>query len=163
MIEDLARTNLLDQTLVVVSSEMGRKPKIGDPRSGGVTGAGRDHWTACQSILLAGGGIRGGQTYGASDRYGEYPDEKPLSPASITKTVYHAMGIDNLMAFDREQRPLQHCRGRAGAGGVVLRNVGGRPSSLRVERVTHASSSAAIPGNSLPSSSSSEAPPPVEM
>jgi len=106
LIEDLARTNLLDQTLVMVSSEMGRKPKIGDPRSGGVQGAGRDHWTACQSILLAGGGIRGGQTFGASDKYGEYPDEKPLSPSDITKTAYHAMGIDNLMAFDREERPF---------------------------------------------------------
>ena len=106
LIEDLAQTNLLDQTLVVVSSEMGRKPKIGDPRSGGVQGAGRDHWTACQSILLAGGGVRGGQTFGASDKYGEYPDEKPLSPSDITKTVYYAMGIDNLMAFDREERPF---------------------------------------------------------
>src|SRR5207253_8159340 len=73
LLDDLHQRGLLDETLVVVSSEMGRKPRIGDPRSGGQNGAGRDHWTACQSILLAGGGIRGGQVYGASDRRAEYP------------------------------------------------------------------------------------------
>jgi hypothetical protein len=91
--------------LLLVTSEMGRKPKIGDPRSGGVTGAGRDHWTHCLTDIMAGGGLRGGQTYGSSDRYGEYPSEKPLTPADITKTVYHAMGITDLQAFDAENRP----------------------------------------------------------
>jgi hypothetical protein len=105
LIEDLAQRGLLDQTLVLVSSEMGRKPKIGDPRSGGKTGAGRDHWTHCLTDVLAGGGIRGGQTYGASDRYGEYPADKPVTPADITKTVYHAMGIHNLQAADSQGRP----------------------------------------------------------
>ncbi len=106
LIEDLTDRGLLDQTLVVVSSEMGRKPLIGDRRSGGVAGAGRDHWTACQSILMAGGGIRGGQVYGSTDRFGEYPAEKPLSPADITRTVYHAMGVHDLSAVDREGRPF---------------------------------------------------------
>jgi uncharacterized protein (DUF1501 family) len=96
---------MLDETLLLVISEMGRKPKIGDPRSGGVTGAGRDHWTHCLTDIMAGGGLRGGQTYGSSDRYGEYPSEKPLTPADITKTVYHAMGITDLQAFDAENRP----------------------------------------------------------
>jgi hypothetical protein len=105
LIEDLAQRGLLDQTLVLVTSEMGRKPKIGDPRSGGKTGAGRDHWTHCLTDLLAGGGIRGGQTYGASDRYGEYPDDKPVTPADITKTVYYAMGVHNLEASDSQGRP----------------------------------------------------------
>ncbi len=63
LIEDLHGRGLLDDTLVLVSSEMGRKPLIGDRRSGGVEGAGRDHWTACQSVLFAGGGVRGGQVY----------------------------------------------------------------------------------------------------
>jgi len=57
------------------------------------------------SAILAGGGIRGGQTYGASDRLGEYPADKPLTPADVTKTVYHAMGIDNLEAIDPTGRP----------------------------------------------------------
>lgn len=106
LIEDLANRGLLEDTLVLVSSEMGRKPLIGDRRSGGVEGAGRDHWTTCMSMLLAGGGVRGGQVYGSTDRYGEYPDEKPLSPADVTRTVYHAMGIDSLAAIDREGRPF---------------------------------------------------------
>lgn len=105
LIEDLAQRGLLDQTLLLVTSEMGRKPKIGDPRSGGVSGAGRDHWTHCLTDVLAGGGVRGGQTYGASDRLGEYPADRPLTPADITKTVYHAMGVHDLEARDREGRP----------------------------------------------------------
>jgi len=105
LIEDLANRGMLDQTLLLVTSEMGRKPKIGDPRSGGVSGAGRDHWTHCLTDVLAGGGIRGGQTYGSSDRFAEYPANKPVTPADITKTVYHAMGIHNLEAIDHQNRP----------------------------------------------------------
>lgn len=105
LIEDLSQRGLLDQTLLLVTSEMGRKPKIGDPRSGGATGAGRDHWTHCLTDLLAGGGIRGGQTYGSSDRFAEFPASKPLTPADITKTVYHAMGVNDLEAFDTQGRP----------------------------------------------------------
>jgi uncharacterized protein (DUF1501 family) len=106
LIEDLAARGMLDSTLVMVTSEMGRKPKIGDPRSGGVSGAGRDHWTHCLTDILAGGGIRGGQTYGASDRYAEYPATNPVTPADVSKTVYHAMGIDNLEATDKQGRPF---------------------------------------------------------
>lgn len=106
LIEDLADRGMLDETLLMITSEMGRRPKIGDPRSGGVGGAGRDHWTHCLTDLLAGGGIRGGQAYGTSDRYGEYPASRPVTPADVTKTVYHAMGIDNLEAFDKQNRPF---------------------------------------------------------
>ncbi|MCI0462578.1 MAG: DUF1501 domain-containing protein, partial [Gemmataceae bacterium] len=105
LIDDLAQRGLLDTTLLMVTSEMGRKPKIGDPRSGGPSGAGRDHWTHCMSVLLAGGGIRGGQTHGASDRRGEYPADRRVTPADIAKTVYHAMGIRDLEARDKENRP----------------------------------------------------------
>ena len=105
LVEDLSERGMLDETLLMITSEMGRKPKIGDPRSGGVTGAGRDHWTHCLTDVLAGGGIRGGQTYGTSDRYGEYPATRPITPADVTKTVYHAMDIHNLEAFDNQNRP----------------------------------------------------------
>lgn len=105
LVEDLADRGMLDETLLLVTSEMGRKPKIGDPRSGGVGGAGRDHWTHCLTNVLAGGGIRGGQTYGSSDRYAEYPASNPLTPADIVKTVYHAMGIHDLEAMDNQNRP----------------------------------------------------------
>ena len=105
LVEDLSERQLLDQTLLLVNSEMGRTPKIGDPRSGGVSGAGRDHWTHCQTVLMAGGGIQGGRTYGSSDRLGEYPEQHPLTPADIAKTVYHAMGINDLRAEDSQGRP----------------------------------------------------------
>jgi hypothetical protein len=107
LLADLHQRGLLEQTLVMVTSEMGRKPKIGDPRSGGTSGAGRDHWTHCQSVLLAGGGVRGGQAYGTTDRYGEYPADNPVTPADIAKSVYHAVGIDNLQATDNQGRPYQ--------------------------------------------------------
>jgi uncharacterized protein (DUF1501 family) len=104
LIEDLACRGLLEQTLLLVNSEMGRTPRIGDPRSGGSSGAGRDHWTHCLSVLLAGGGIQGGQVYGSSDRRGEYPAHKPVTPAHIAKTVYHAMGIHDLTATANDGR-----------------------------------------------------------
>jgi uncharacterized protein (DUF1501 family) len=106
LLDDLHQRGLLDDTLVLVTSEMGRKPRIGDPRSGGTSGAGRDHWTACQSVLLAGGGIRGGQVFGASDRRAEYPADNVVGPEHIARTVFHGMGIDDLHAVDREGRPF---------------------------------------------------------
>lgn len=105
LIEDLALRNLLDQTTVLVTSEMGRTPKIGDPRSGGVAGAGRDHWTHLLTNVMAGGGIRGGQVYGSSDRLAEYPADKPITPAHVVHTVYHSMGITDLQARDAQNRP----------------------------------------------------------
>ena len=106
LLDDLHRRGLLGSTLVLVTSEMGRKPRVGDPRSGGTSGAGRDHWTACQSVLLAGGGVRGGQVFGTTDKRAEYPDQNPVAPEHIARTVFHAMGIDDLHATDREGRPF---------------------------------------------------------
>jgi uncharacterized protein (DUF1501 family) len=107
LLDDLDQRGLLEQTLVLVNSEMGRQPKVGDPRSGGINGAGRDHWTNCMSVLFAGGGIRGGQTYGTSDRIGAYPADKKVAPEDIARTVYDAMGIEDLEAVDREGKPFQ--------------------------------------------------------
>lgn len=104
-LEDLAGRGLLEQTLVMVSSEMGRKPLVGDPRSGGKAGAGRDHWTACMSVLMAGGGIQGGRVYGGTDKHAAYPERIPVGPEDVTRTVYYAMGIDNLEAVDLSGRP----------------------------------------------------------
>ena len=100
-LEDLSSRGLLDETLVLVTSEMGRMPKVGDRRSGGPLGAGRDHWTACMSVLMAGAGIKGGQVVGETDARAEYPEDRPIHPEDITKTVYYAMGIDNLEAKDK--------------------------------------------------------------
>jgi hypothetical protein len=104
LVEDLAARGLLDETLLLVTSEMGRTPKIGDRRSGGVAGAGRDHWTHAQSIVMAGGGIRGGQFYGTTDKLGERPADKPVTPADVAKTIYQQMGVHDLEAKDPDGR-----------------------------------------------------------
>ena len=106
LMEDLATSGMLDDTLVLVTSEMGRMPKVGDRRSGGKIGAGRDHWTACMSVLMAGGGIQGGREIGATDARAEYPKHRPIDPADVVKTVYHAMGITDLEATDPLGRPF---------------------------------------------------------
>lgn len=103
--EDMSGRGLLDETLVMVTSEMGRMPKVGDRRSGGTIGAGRDHWTSCMSVLMAGAGIRGGQVVGETDARAELPKDRPIRPEDITKTVYYAMGISDLEAKDKLGRP----------------------------------------------------------
>jgi hypothetical protein len=85
LLEDLHQRGLLETTLVVVVGEFGRSPKV--------SGAGRDHWPACYSALLAGAGIRGGQVYGASDRVGGYVRDNPVSPESFGATLFHALGV----------------------------------------------------------------------
>jgi hypothetical protein len=104
-LEDMSAQGLLDETLVLVTSEMGRTPKIGDRRSGGVAGAGRDHWTACMSVLMAGGGVQGGRAIGETDDKAMLPKDRPIYPEDITKTVYYAMGIQDLEAQDDLGRP----------------------------------------------------------
>lgn len=94
LLEDLDDRGLLDRTLVVVLTEFGRAPQIGKTFQNSGGPAGRDHWSSCFSVLLAGGGVAGGQLYGRSDARGAYPAEKALSPSDITATVYHALGID---------------------------------------------------------------------
>ena len=88
LLTDLARRGLLDETLVLWVGEFGRTPQI-NPKS-----AGREHWPRCYSAVLAGGGVRGGAVYGASDAIGAFPREKPVSPADLTATMYHALGVD---------------------------------------------------------------------
>jgi hypothetical protein len=85
LLEDLQQRGLLETTLVVMVGEFGRSPKIAN--------AGRDHWPACYSAMLAGGGIRGGTVYGASDKIGAYVDSTPVSPEDFGATLFHALGI----------------------------------------------------------------------
>lgn len=104
LLEDLESRGLLEETLVLVAAEMGRTPKVGDPRTGGKGPPGRDHWIHCQTALMAGGGIRG-QLYGASDRIAAYPADRPVYPEDLAATVYHALGIEQQLLFtDREGR-----------------------------------------------------------
>ena len=107
LLADLDQRGLLDETLVAAYGEFGRTPKINDSKN-----VGRDHWGACQSAVLAGGGIRGGQIYGASDRHAAYPKENPVSPADLLATIYHALGVPgDAMIFDQQQRPHRVCQG----------------------------------------------------
>jgi hypothetical protein len=100
LLEDLHSRGLLDDTLVVWMGDMGRTPRIN-------AGAGRDHWSFCYSIVMAGGGVRGGQVFGASDRSASYPSTNPVHPADIAATIYHCLGIDPRAHFDDHQgRPL---------------------------------------------------------
>ncbi len=88
LISDLHDRGLLSRTLVVVVGEFGRSPKIqtqGEP--------GRVHWPDCFSAILAGGGIRGGAAYGASDKIGAYVKDRPVRPQDLGATIYHALGI----------------------------------------------------------------------
>jgi hypothetical protein len=106
LLEDLAQRGLLDETLVAAVGEFGRTPRINN------TG-GRDHWGPCQSALLAGGGIRGGQVYGASDRIAAYVRDRPVSPADFLATIYHAFGLSpDRELRDREGRPHRLVDGR---------------------------------------------------
>lgn len=86
LLDDLQDRGLLESTLVVAVGEFGRTPKINDK-------AGRDHWNPCYSALLAGAGVRGGAIVGASDRKGEYPVDRPATPADLGATILSRMGI----------------------------------------------------------------------
>jgi hypothetical protein len=94
LIRDLDQRGMLDSTLVMVTTEFGRTPKINGT-------SGRDHWPRVFSIALAGGGIKKGSVYGASDPTGGEPDSDPLTVEDYAATVYHLLGIDfdkNLIA-----------------------------------------------------------------
>ncbi len=87
LIDDLDERGLLDSTLVVAMGEFGRTPKIN-------TEGGRDHWPDCYTVLLAGGGVRGGSVVGSSDRLGAYPATDPVTPADLAATIFWRFGID---------------------------------------------------------------------
>ena len=94
LIEDLADRGLLRETLVLVLTEFGRAPQIGRTFQNSGGPGGRDHWSNCFSVVLAGGGLPGGTVYGSSDAKGAFPADKPLTPADLTATVYRLLGID---------------------------------------------------------------------
>ncbi len=85
MLEDLDRRGLLDETLVVCMAEFGRTPRLD-------SNGGRGHWGSVFSVTLAGGGIRGGQVYGSSDRIGAYPTEGRVRPEDLSATIWHCLG-----------------------------------------------------------------------
>ena len=107
LLEDLSRSGRLDETLIVWVGEFGRAPVIN-----GSTG--RDHHPRCYSGLMAGGGIRGGQVFGASDQHAAYPADKPVSPHDLVATMYHALGVPaDTVLHDSQNRPHRIRAGRA--------------------------------------------------
>jgi len=86
LLEDLASRGLLTNTMVVSMGEFGRTPKV-NPAGG------RDHCPACWTIMMAGGGIKGGQVIGASDDIGATPKDRPTTPAEVAATIFHSLGI----------------------------------------------------------------------
>jgi Protein of unknown function (DUF1501) len=103
LLVDLHERGLLDSTLVVVTGEFGRTPRI-------IPGEfpGRQHWPTCYSAIVAGGGIRGGMVYGASDKIAAYVKDKPVRPQDLGATIYHALRVplDLRLGKDGFTRPI---------------------------------------------------------
>jgi hypothetical protein len=103
LLTDLKQRGLLERTLVVALGEFGRSPKIqtqGQP--------GRVHWPDCFSAILAGGGIKGGAVYGASDKIGAYVKDRPVRPQDLGATIYHALDVplETSLSKDGVRRPI---------------------------------------------------------
>jgi hypothetical protein len=112
LMEDLDARGLLDETLVVLMGEMGRTPQING-------NGGRDHWTFCYSVLLAGAGVRGGSVYGASDGQAAYVRDRPVRIRDLVATIYQCLGIDPaLPVYDQGRRPIPVAQ-----GGQALRDI----------------------------------------
>ena len=106
LLEDLDQRGMLEETLVVCMAEFGRTPRFNNR-------GGRDHWGHVFSVALAGGGVRGGQVYGASDRIGGYPKEGRVLPEELTATIFHLLGHDpHTEIHDPQGRPLAISRGQ---------------------------------------------------
>jgi hypothetical protein len=102
LITDLDRRGLLNETLVVCTSEHGRTPQINKAQGGG-----RDHWSRVYSSLVAGGGTARGKVVGASDKQAGDVSDRPISPKDLLATMYHLLGIDpHTQILDRQNRPL---------------------------------------------------------
>ena len=134
LVRDLDQRGLLESTLVVVTGEMGRSPKVNRH-------AGREHWTKCGFCLLTGGGIQPGSVYGKSDNIGAYPEVDPVSPGDLVATLYPLLGIAPAMSvpdlFGRPAhiahggRPLQAILARSTTVGARLRNSAAAAHLLR--------------------------------
>jgi hypothetical protein len=112
LITDLESRGLLDETLILVLGEFGRSPRISN-------GAGRDHWPRCYSLLLAGGGVKGGAVFGRSDRIGSDPSENPVNPNDLVATFYSLLGIDPESELpDMLGRPI-----KVGGNGRIIREI----------------------------------------
>ena len=105
LLDDLDDSGLLDSTMIVMGGEFGRTPKLSTlPEH--YKEAGRDHWGAVQTLFFAGGGIRGGNVVGSSDKIGGYPASDPQKPENMAASIYSALGIPATATWqDEVDRP----------------------------------------------------------
>lgn len=105
LLDDLTSAGLLDSTLIVMGGEFGRTPKI-SLLADSYKEPGRDHWGAVQTLFFAGGGVKGGNIVGSSDKIGGYPVDNPQKPENMAATIYNALGIPPTAAwYDELDRP----------------------------------------------------------
>lgn len=106
-IQDLDERGLLESTLVVAVGEFGRTPHMGQfSQSSNTKKSGRDHWPSAFTALVAGGGVRGGQVYGATNHHASHVKDNPVGPADLTATILDHLGIDHQQYYrDKFQRP----------------------------------------------------------
>lgn len=104
LISDLKQRGMLENTMVVCMGEFGRTPVINAPG----TNPGRQHWPACFSSILAGGGIRGGAVYGETDKHASYVKDRPVRPQDLGATIFHSLGVplNTRLGKDGFTRPL---------------------------------------------------------
>ena len=129
LLEDLASAGLLDETLVIWNSEFGRTPTIN-------SSGGRDHWGPCNSVVMAGGGVPGGQVFGSTDDKAAYPTSDKVTQDDIAATMYHLMGLDpETLIHDKTERPFPLALGQP-----ILKLLGGQtrpePAPEPAARVT---------------------------
>ncbi len=105
LLDDLHESGMLDDTLIVMAGEFGRTPKI-SLLSSHYKAPGRDHWGAVQTVFFAGGGVKGGNVIGSSDKIGGYPRNNPQKPENMAATIYQSLGIPPTAAWhDHADRP----------------------------------------------------------
>lgn len=116
LIEDLHDRRMLERTLVVVMSEMGRNPVLGKAVTGAADNAatsdGRNHWQWVWTGVFAGGGVRGGQAIGETDEWAGFPNSKEYYPSDMAATMFQCLGIDpHSEVVDMQERPIGISRG----------------------------------------------------
>jgi uncharacterized protein (DUF1501 family) len=112
LIRDLSTRGMLDSTLVLVTTEFGRTPKINQ-------NGGRDHYPKVFSIVMAGGGIKQGYVHGSTDATGTEPDENPLTVPDYAATVYSLLGIDYEKTLFAGSRPVKIIKDGEVASGIL--------------------------------------------
>ena len=113
LVDDLGDRGLLDSTLVVVTGDMGRSPRVNGK-------AGRDHWPQCGFALFAGGGTRAGVVHGTTDKIAAAPADHPVSAGDLAATVYHLVGVDpEATVPDHTNRPTAISHGGKPILGVI--------------------------------------------